>query len=112
MFFTPQAPVLDLREETITSTLDLRDAFHQLHLCPGEDETHPEQCTNDRGNPKSPKSPTKALSNSDTSKGEQVNPILRTSEEERHYGTICGLALATRIALSHSGAQTNPTVKR
>ena len=28
MLYTPQAPVLDLREETITSTLDLRDAFH------------------------------------------------------------------------------------
>ena len=28
MLHTPQAPVLDLREETITSTLDLRDAFH------------------------------------------------------------------------------------
>ena len=27
MLYTPQAPVLDLREETITSTLDLRDAF-------------------------------------------------------------------------------------
>ena len=28
MLYTPQAPVLDLREETITSDLDLRDAFH------------------------------------------------------------------------------------
>ena len=26
--YTPQAPVLNLREETITSTLDLRDIFH------------------------------------------------------------------------------------
>ena len=40
------------------------------------------------GNPKSPKDPTKELSDSDTSEEEQVNPILRTSEEERHYGTI------------------------
>ena len=31
MLYTPQAPVLDLREETITSDLDLRDTFHQLH---------------------------------------------------------------------------------
>ena len=31
ILYTPQAPVLGLREETITSTLDLRDAFHQLH---------------------------------------------------------------------------------
>ena len=28
MLYSPQAPVLDLREETITSTLDLKDAFH------------------------------------------------------------------------------------
>ena len=64
------------------------------------------------GNPKSPKDPTKELSNSDTSEEEQVNPIYRTSEEERHYGTIHSSALATQIALSHSRAQTNPTVER
>ena len=64
------------------------------------------------GNPKSQKSPTKELSDSDTSEEEQVNPMLRTSEEERHYGTIHGSALATQIALSHSRAQTNPAVKR
>ena len=38
--------------------------------------------------------------------------MLRTSEEERHYRTICGSALATQIALSHSRTQTNPTVER
>ena len=64
------------------------------------------------GNPKTPKSPTNELSDSDTSEEEQVNPSLRTSEEERHYGTICGSALATQIALSHSRAQANPIVKR
>ena len=64
------------------------------------------------GNPKSPKSPTKQLSDSDTSEEDQVNPVLRTSEEERHYGTILGSALATQIALSHSRAQNNPTVER
>ena len=48
MLYTPQVLVLDLRQETITSTLDLGDAFHQLHLCPEEDDTHPEQCPNDR----------------------------------------------------------------
>ena len=63
------------------------------------------------GNPKSPKSPTKELSDSDTSEEEQVNPILRTSEEERHYRTICGSALATQIALSHSRSQCNPSQK-
>ena len=38
MLYTPQAPVLDLRGQNITSTLDLRDAFHQLCLCPTEDD--------------------------------------------------------------------------
>ena len=28
MLYMPQAPVLDLREETITSDIDLRDTFH------------------------------------------------------------------------------------
>ena len=64
------------------------------------------------GDLKSPKSSTKESSDSDTSDEEQVNPMLRTSVEERHYRTICGSALATQIALSHSRAQTNPTVKR
>ena len=38
--------------------------------------------------------------------------MLRTSEEERHYGTMCGSALATQIAFSHCEAQNNSTVKR
>ena len=48
MLYTPQAPVLDLREETITSTLDLRDAFHRLHLCPEEPHASVEQYPNGR----------------------------------------------------------------
>ena len=48
MLYTPQAPVLDLRGETITSTLDLRDTFHRLHLCPEEDLTQTEQCPDGR----------------------------------------------------------------
>ena len=59
-----------------------------------------------------PKSPTKELSDSDTSEKEQVNPMFTTSKEGRHYGTIHGSALATQIALSHPMAQTNPIVKR
>ena len=35
------------------------------------------------GKPKSPKSPTKQLSDSDTSEEEQVNPVQRTSEEKK-----------------------------
>ena len=40
------------------------------------------------GKPGCPKSPTKELSDSDTSKEEQVNPIHKTSKKERHYRTI------------------------
>ena len=64
------------------------------------------------GNPKSPRSSNKQLSDSDTSKEEQINPTHKISKEERHYGTIHGSALATQIALSHSGAQATPMVKR
>ena len=48
MLYTPQAPVLDLRGQNITSTLDLRDTFHQLCLCPTEDKTQGKQSTNGR----------------------------------------------------------------
>ena len=46
----------------------------------------------------------KQLTDSDTSEEEQVNPMLKTSEEERHYRTTCGSAVATQI-ISHSMAQ-------
>ena len=48
MLNTPQAPVLDLRDKTITSTLDLRDIFHRLCLCPEEPSTSEEQCPSGR----------------------------------------------------------------
>ena len=64
------------------------------------------------GNPEKPKSPTKQLSDSDTSDEEQINPVLKTSEEERHYRTLPSSTLATQIALSHSRAQANPTTER
>ena len=43
---------------------------------------------------------------------EEADPRLCTSEEERIYGTIRGSTLAMQVALSHSRAQTNPTVER
>ena len=43
---------------------------------------------------------------------EEADPRLRTSEEERIYGMIRGSMQATQVALSHSRAQTNPTVER
>ena len=56
--------------------------------------------------------PNNQLSDSDTSDEEPINPILKTSVEERHYGTIPGSVLATQATLSHSRAQANPTVER
>ena len=64
------------------------------------------------GNPKKPKNPNNQLSDSDISDEEPINPVLKTSVEERHYGTIPGSVLATQAALSHSRAQANPTVER
>ena len=63
-----------------------------------------------KGNSKKPKRPNKQLGDSDTSYEEEINPVLKTSVEERHYGKIPGSALASQIALSHSRAQANPTV--
>ena len=43
---------------------------------------------------------------------EEVDPQLCTSEEERIYRTIRGSTQATQAALSHTRAQSNPTVER
>ena len=51
------------------------------------------------------------LSDSDTP-DEEADPQLRTSEEERIYGTIRGSTQATQVALLHTRAQTNLTVER
>ena len=51
------------------------------------------------------------LSDSETSE-EEVNPQLHTSEEERIYRRIKGSSQATQAALSHTRAQSNPTVER
>ena len=55
--------------------------------------------------------PNKQLGDSDTSDDKSINPKLKTSVEERHYGTIPGSALATQVAFSYSCAQANPTVE-
>ena len=51
------------------------------------------------------------LSDSDTP-DEEVDPQLRTSEEERIYGMIKGSAQATQAVLLHTRVQSNPTVER
>ena len=43
---------------------------------------------------------------------DEVNPYLRTSQEERVYSTIKGSAQATQAVLSHTRVQCNPTVER
>ena len=64
------------------------------------------------GKDEKPTNPNNQLSDSDTLDEEPINPILKTSVEERHYGTIPGLVLATQAALIHSQAQENLTVER
>ena len=63
------------------------------------------------GKVEKPTNPNKQLSDSDTSFDKPINPKLRMSVEERHYGTIPGSVLATQAALSHSCVQANPTVE-
>ena len=64
------------------------------------------------GTDEKPTNQSNQLSDSDTSGDEPINPKLKTSVEERHYGTIPGSTLATQAALSHSCAQANPTVEQ
>ena len=58
-----------------------------------------------------PNNQSKYLSDSD-SENNEIDPRLKTSIKERQYNTIPGSAIATPIALSHSRAQTNPTMER
>ena len=48
MLYSPQAPVLDLRGKNVTSTLDLADTFHHLHLFPTENDQQGESSPNGR----------------------------------------------------------------
>ena len=43
---------------------------------------------------------------------DKVNPHLRTSQEERLYGTVKGSVQVTQVTLSHTMAQCNPMVER
>ena len=51
------------------------------------------------------------LSGSDSLE-EEVSQNLCTSQEERLYSTIRGLAQATQVALAHTTVQCNPMVER
>ena len=50
------------------------------------------------------------LSDSESSE-DKVNPYLCATPKERIYGTIKGSTQATQAALSHTRAQSNPTVE-
>ena len=59
-----------------------------------------------------PNSQSKSLTDSDSSDDNEVDSRFKTSVEERQYNTIPGSAIATRIALSYSRAQANPTIEK
>ena len=50
--------------------------------------------------------------NSESSEEDSVPQHLKTSVEEREYGTIPGSITATLVAQSHTRAQCNPTIER
>ena len=62
-------------------------------------------------NPKKTTISTDYISDSESS-GEETNQHLCTSQEERLYHTVKGSAQAMQVALAHSMAKCNPTVKR
>ena len=82
--------------------MDLANAFHELHLCSTDSDQQEESPPNGRRKRHKPTNPNKQLSDSDTSDDKPINPKLKTSVEERQYGTIPGSALATEAALGHS----------
>ena len=100
MLTNKQVPVLNLTETSITSQADLQDAFQSLCLC-------------SHGGKKVQKTKVQSdyFSDSETSE-EEVNPQLRTSEEERIYGMIKGSAQATQAVLSHTRVHSNLMVER
>ena len=62
-------------------------------------------------NPKKTKTQSDYLSDSNSLEDE-VSQHLRTSQEERLYGTVKGSMQATQAALSHTTVQCNPMVER
>ena len=62
--------------------------------------------------PNEPKHPTKTEPDSDTSEEDTIDPRYVTSIKERQYSTIKGSAIASKIFLSHSCAQANPTFEK
>ena len=104
---TNKTPVLDLTNTTVTSELDcVQHSIHWIYVHWKHKETHMAD-----KNPSPNKLQLHHISDSDTS-DEESNPHLHTSVKERHYKTIPGSAQARQAALSHTRAQTNPTIER
>ena len=61
--------------------------------------------------PEVPTNQSKSLTDSDTSDDSDINPRLKTTVEEKEYGTIPVSTITTHIAISHSTVQVNPTVE-
>ena len=100
MLTNKQVPVLNLTGTSITSQVDLQDAFQSLCFCShGRKEVQETKVQSDY------------LSDSESS-DEEVNPYLRTSQEERVYGTMKGSTQATQAALLHTRVQSNLMVER
>ena len=109
--YTPETPVLDLRGKKVTSTLDLADTLKSYVYVPQTVIPKKNLHQMAEGKDKELTNLNKQLSDSDTLDNEPINPKLKTSVEERQYGTIPDSALATQAALSHTHAQANPTVE-
>ena len=62
-------------------------------------------------NPNKTKTQSDYLSDSESLEDE-VSQHLRTSQEERLYSTVKGLAQVTQVALAHTTVQCNPMVER
>ena len=77
MLYTPQTPVLDLRGQNVTSTLDLVDAFTSYVYVQQKITNKKNLHQMAEGNPEKPKSPNKQLSDSDTLDEEPINSILK-----------------------------------
>ena len=96
--YTSQAPVLDLTNTSVTTTTEFLQAVDNWNLRTDSDKNS--TCGSKTSGKEGKPLKTECIPDSDTSDKEQVtNPCFPTMDEERHYGTIPGSALATRAAL-------------
>ena len=79
--------------EYIWENLDFKTAYWSLHMA-------------EKASPLYPSLP------DDSSSDEEIPNLLKTTIEERCYGTIPGLDRATIAALAHSRPQANPVIPR